>query len=89
VLTPTLQVALPTTGHTVNWGEKRAGFVVSWIFALAVPVVTQTKIAYRACVPGRTTLPLSDWTEMHNTPLGGGGGVVVVDGEGLGEFVGV
>lgn len=62
----TEQLALPVAGHTVNVGENRCGFAASEIFALALPAVTQTKIAYRAWVPGRTTLPLSDWTEMHS-----------------------
>ena len=57
---------------------------------MALPLVTQTKIAYRAWLPGWTTLPLSDWTEMHILPLGGGGGGVDdCDGDGLGDAEGL
>lgn len=87
VPTPTEQLALPVAGQTVKVGENRVGFAASEILALALPAVTQTKIAYRAWVPGRTTLPLSDWTEMHSSPLGGGGDDLV--GVGVGVGVGV
>lgn len=87
VPTPTEHVALPVAGHTVKAGENRRGFAASEIFALALPVVTQTKIAYRAWLPGWTTLPLRDCTEMHSWPFGGGVddfvGVGVVEGVGV------
>src|SRR5262249_53881185 len=90
VVSPTEQLAFPVDGHTVKVGENRLGCAASEIFAFALPTVTHTKIAYRAWVPGRTTLPLSDCTEMHSTPLGGGVddfvGVGVGEVEGDGEL---
>lgn len=60
------------------------------MFALPlVPAVSQTKTAKRACLPGRTTEPFRDCTEMHSCALGGGGVVGVVEGEGLGVGVSV
>lgn len=52
VLTPTEQLALPVAGHTVKRGENRCGLAASVTFTVALPLVTQTKIAYRACMPG-------------------------------------
>lgn len=87
MLTPTEQLALPVAGHTVKAAENRRGFAASEIFALALPAVTQTKIAYRAWLPGWTTLPLRDCTEMHSWPLGGGVDDLV--GVGVGEVEGL
>src|SRR5690242_17424395 len=90
VLALVLHLVVPVVAQTENAGATLFGLADSVTLTSPLPLVSQTKMAYRTFVCGSTALtPSSVCILMHSVPGGGLVGVGVVVGVAVGVGVGV
>jgi len=88
-LTLVVHLAVPVVAQTENAGLTLVGFADSVTLTLPLPLVSQTKMAYRTFVCGSTALTPSSVCILRHSVPGGGDVVGVVVGVGVDVGVGV